>query len=316
MQKLETILDRKTHAALGALAEKSNEKLEDRFNRIVSAFIAQPVPIADNIEPPTADDACPVATELDDPAYQRFIEQIKSRGLSIDIALFSLVIDHVDQNTPRGKGLDITPLRKKPVYLDYKPESWMRPVFWSDIQPNDIAKATSCSIATACHLTKEMTATKMFGMKDRQLVLKPSAGFEETTDQLLQNLLRAKLAGEDLFMTCGSKPAIEIKQEPIGLPVAAMKALMGGMASPNQLLDAIVRGKDDVVRFTPLGFVFDNGRWLVRVNEFLIGGGLLGEKCIALADIEEVERYVKPAVVLIEPKRRGRRLEEQAAPRA
>jgi hypothetical protein len=307
MHSVVASLDRKTRQAFRALAEKSNESVADYLRRVVWDYLEHPEPIPDNLGPVPSSEATSVATRLDDQSYRKFMAQVESRGLSVNYLLRMLVHEHVDSCAPETYcEPDPRPERKPMVYLDHKPASWLRPIYWSSLTAADIERVTGCSNTAAYKLAKELAASERIDMEGKALVLRPEAQFEETADQFFENLLSASLSGMDPLMTCGATPPVSIKLPSVGIQRDALKVLLTAMNQPNQLVDALVRGTADILRFAPLEFVFD-GQWMLRANEFMPHGGLIGEKAIPLADIDEADLFVPAKTEPPKPKRPGRK---------
>lgn len=304
MPTITTNVDRKCFKHFRNLVAESNETSSSRLRRVISDYVENPAPLADNIGPIPAHDSGMLNVTIDEDLHSQFLAQAKQKpGKTPSSLLRTLVYDHVEQCKPETFRAPDPKPRKTMVFLDHKPATWHRPAFWSGVTAADVERVTGCSNTAAYKLVRELGASDSLALVDKTLALRPEVGFEETTEQFFGNLLKATLAEQNAFLACGASPAVKVKLPAVKVSIAILKTLLTAMSRPNQLVDALISGNNDIVRFAPLEFVFDGGRWLLRANEYFLMGGLLGEKMIPIDDIEEADLVVARQPAKEAPKR-------------
>lgn len=315
---------------LDRLAVLEGKNRSQKLRDLIGDFLINPdVQVAENVEPPSDQFGSIAATQVEDEQYATLAAVAESRRLKVGTLLRSVIHRHVEdskvstappiQLRPPIKFLEVelpdsASTRKPYVTIDPDPKPWLRMSFWSKLTTDDIMQITGCSTTTANRYARNLVETGIAGLNGKRVVLLDDSEFKESANQFLENLLRATICEEDALRACGANPPVSIKMKDAGIEASVLKTLLSAIPDPNQHVDLLVTGGEELVRCHPLGLVFDEGTWKLRINEFLPNGGLLGEKSIPLDMIAEAELFVPTPVEPETPKRRGRQPSQKRLP--
>lgn len=316
------------------LAKKASENNSQHLRRVIDDFLSNPsATFADNVTAPQKGDLMSLGTNISDSVYAALREHCNKRDMSMGAILRCLVIEYIDKAAPAADSVRSQPLRIRPildlkmitpepigetgdtkrkptVYLDRDPAPWVRMAFWRGLKHSDVAAITGCSVTTGSKFAHELIASGELVAGDKTLL--PKADFTETADQFLQNLLRAKLSGEDVMRATGTNPAVSINLPQSGIETSVLKTILAAMNEPNQLADALLAGSEDLIRIHPCELIYD-GAWKLRANQFE-HDALAGERVIALADIAEAELFFPPKAEPEQKKHPGRKNRQKTEP--